>query len=617
MRFTSRLSALFLLAAACGSLLPSSARAWWNSDWPMRKKLTVDLSPAGAPIADPVGTAVVLIRLHDSNFQFANAKSDGSDLRFVAADDKTLLPFQIEKYDALLDEAFIWVQLPDLKAGETRTLWLYSGNANAPAAADSRATYDAETVLVYHFTERGQPPRDAGLAGNDATSAAGRTDGAIAGPGLRLDGRQLVSLPASPSLAWTEGGAMTWSAWVKPAVVSGTQVLYSRHQEGRAFLIGLDHGAPYLEVDDAAGVHRSAPGHPLTAGQWRHWAVTAGGDILHLYLNGEAYAELAVRLPALATASALGGDTVAGTPALAAGTAFSGDLDELELSRIARPAGFVKFAAYSQGGEQSAKLLTLGEDEQRATWLSWLKSGYFGIILNSLTLDGWVVIGLLFVMAIVSWVVMIRKAMYLTAIARGNELFMREWHHLAADLTVLDHGEPEKVKTMGGRVDKSGQRSLRAAPIYRIYHIGTEEIRRRLASNPSAGARELSARSIQAIRASIDGGIVRETQRLNSGMVLLTIAISGGPFLGLLGTVVGVMITFAAIAAAGDVNVNAIAPGIAAALVATVAGLAVAIPSLFGYNYLLSRVKDATSDMHVFLDEFVTKMAEFYSEPPR
>jgi len=72
------------------------------------------------------------------------------------------------------------------------------------------------------------------------------------------------------------------------------------------------------------------------------------------------------------------------------------------------------------------------------------------------------------------------------------------------------------------------------------------------------------------------------------------------------------MITFAAIAAAGDVNVNAIAPGIAAALAATVAGLIVAIPALFGYNYLLSKVKEATSDMHVFIDEFVTKIAEHY-----
>src|SRR3546814_7192320 len=76
-------------------------------------------------------------------------------------------------------------------------------------------------------------------------------------------------------------------------------------------------------------------------------------------------------------------------------------------------------------------------------------------------------------------------------------------------------------------------------------------------------------------------------------MVLLTIAISGGPFIGLLGTVLGVMITFASVAVAGEVNINAIAPGIAAALLATVAGLAVAIPALFGYNYLLSRVEAA------------------------
>ena len=76
------------------------------------------------------------------------------------------------------------------------------------------------------------------------------------------------------------------------------------------------------------------------------------------------------------------------------------------------------------------------------------------------------------------------------------------------------------------------------------------------------------------------------------------------------------MITFAAIAASGDVNVNAIAPGIAAALVATVAGLAVAIPSLFGYNYLTIRIKDSTSDMQVFVDELITKMAESYDRPP-
>ena len=95
-------------------------------------------------------------------------------------------------------------------------------------------------------------------------------------------------------------------------------------------------------------------------------------------------------------------------------------------------------------------------------------------------------------------------------------------------------------------------------------------------------------------------------------LVLLTMAISGGPFIGLLGTVVGVMVTFAAIAATGDVNIAAIAPGMAAALLATVAGLGVAIPSLFGYNYLSAKAKEINADMHVFADEFVARMNERY-----
>jgi len=129
----------------------------------------------------------------------------------------------------------------------------------------------------------------------------------------------------------------------------------------------------------------------------------------------------------------------------------------------------------------------------------------------------------------------------------------------------------------------------------------------------AARAKVLSAEAIATIKAALDAQSVRESQRLNSQMVLLTLAVSGGPFLGLLGTVVGVMITFAAIAASGDVNVNAIAPGIAAALVATVAGLGVAIPALFGYNYIGTRIKEVTADNRVFVDEFIASLAETYS----
>jgi biopolymer transport protein ExbB len=95
-------------------------------------------------------------------------------------------------------------------------------------------------------------------------------------------------------------------------------------------------------------------------------------------------------------------------------------------------------------------------------------------------------------------------------------------------------------------------------------------------------------------------------------MVLLTIAISGGPFIGLLGTVLGIIIVFASIALAGDVNVNAIAPGVSAALVATVAGLFVAIPALFGYNYIASRNSDVSASMQVFVDKLITRFADLH-----
>jgi len=294
---------------------------------------------------------------------------------------------------------------------------------------------------------------------------------------------------------------------------------------------------------------------------------------------------------------------------------FAGEIDELEMAKIERSPGYIKLAAASQGGDAAGKLVVYGEDEQHTSWLSAFKTGYVGVIIGSLSIDGWVVIGILAVMSLISWAVMLRKAILLNRVGKGNDEFLENWSHVANDLSVLDSGDAEHAKSLGGRSNGAGRQAVSASPLYRIYHIGVEEIQHRLAAGGQTdGLKVLSARSIQAIRAALDGGLVRENQKLNNQMVLLTIAISGGPFLGLLGTVVGVMITFAAVAQAGDVNVNAIAPGIAAALAATVAGLAVAIPALFGYNYLLTRIKSASNDMHVFIDEFVTKLAEFYSD---
>jgi biopolymer transport protein ExbB len=579
-------------------LLPNPAKAWWNDDWSFRKKISIDASPKGAPLAGDPGRMPLLIRLSDGNFKFDEAKEDGSDLRFIAGDDKTPLKYHIEKFDSLFGMALIWVDVPSVKAGATTDLYMYYGNAKAPAAVDTPGTYDGDQTLVYHFAEKAEPPRDSTLRKNDAQTPGKTVDGSLIGSGLKLDGTGLVTLPASPSLAIGEGGTMTVSAWIKPEKDKASGIIYAKRDGEKALLIGLDQGLPYVAVvNGTATTLRSQPAEALAAGKWHHLAVTSG-EQLALYVDGQSRGSLAFRLPALSGAAILGNDSKQGA------AAFIGELDELEISKIARPAGFISALAASQSPEPH--LVVYGEDEQTASWTG----GYFGIILKSVTLDGWVVIGLLMIMSVISWIVMINKAIYVGSVARADQIFLRLFRKMGTNLTALEDDSAFETVFAGDLTRRERQR-IEDSSLYRIYSMGLDELHARIGNG--RGGRGMSTHSIEAIRATLDAGVVRETQRLNRMMVLLTIAISGGPFLGLLGTVVGVMITFAAIAAAGDVNVNAIAPGIAAALVATVAGLGVAIPALFGYNYLLTRIKDVTADMRVFVDEFVTKLAEYYS----
>ncbi len=595
------------LVALFGLLLLPAGRAmaesWWNNEWTQRKKITVDTTSAGSAISDPIGGTTLLVRLHDGNFQFNLAKPDASDLRFVADDDKTVLPHHVEKWDTLLNEGYAWVKVPEIKAGGKTSLWLYFGNAGPKGvkAEDVKGSYDTDTLLVYHFSERNTPPQDA-TGQHPGLNAGIAVEGALIAGGVRLDESGGIRIATSPALTWPAGSALTWSAWVKTPALQPDAALFTRTDGGNTFVIGLANGVPYVAVNG----QRTPAGAALTPNTWRHLAVVAEPAKITLYVDGASQAALPAGLPALSGESRIGGEGAG---------AFIGDLDELQISKTARPAGWVKLAAAGQGGDRNGKLLTFSSQEAPKGWLSWLEEGYFAVIIKNLTFDGWLVIGILAIMSVVSWVVMVGKARYLSRIRAGNVLFAREWDRVTGDLALLDESSEQGGQGLGGPLTTEERRALRHSPNFRIFRAGSESIQRRLSLRPDQ-PRSLTTRAIQAVKAKLDGAQVLETETLNSKIVLLTIAISGGPFLGLLGTVVGVMITFAAVAAAGEVNVNAIAPGIAAALLATVAGLAVAIPALFGYNYLLTRIKETNNRMHVFIDEFVTSMAEHYRGGP-
>jgi biopolymer transport protein ExbB len=586
-------------------LLPSTALAsWWSHDWSYRKQIVVDTSAKGANVTTDLKNATVLLRLHEGIFKFDDANPDGSDLRFVSDDDKTPLKFHVEKFDPVFNLAFVWVQVPELKAGAATKIWMYYGNAKTVAEGDPRETYDSDQVLVYHFGERGAPAADATGYHNTATSSYSLDESGLIGNAAKFDGQAVLGLPASPSLAVAAGGQLTWSAWVKPTAADEDGVIYTQQDSGRSLVIGLSKGAPYVAITDAPGsVHESPAAEPLGGTGWHHLAMIAGSQVT-LYVDGHAGPSLAMSLPALAAAPVLAGIGGGGAPVTGG---FRGEVDELEISKVERDPALIALYAGNQGTND--KLVQFGGDEAISTW----SSGYVGIILHSVTLDGWVIIGILMVMAVISWLVMWTKAGQINQAARANRMFLKMFQSAGGDFGTL-HQMVSGTSASAGEAAEKSLRLVRKAPLMRLFSSGVDELEQRLSGDLRGGKRRqsLATQSFVAIRAEIDSTMVVEVQSLNRLMVLLTIAISGGPFIGLLGTVVGVMITFAAVAAAGEVNVNAIAPGIAAALVATVAGLFVAIPALFGYNYLLTRIKEITAQMHVFVDAFIARMAENY-----
>ncbi|MBL9155236.1 MAG: DUF2341 domain-containing protein [Verrucomicrobiales bacterium] len=579
--------------------------AWWDAAWQVRKQIVITPAPDSAPVTP----AVTLLRLHSGNFQFAAAREDGSDIRIVAEDGKTVLPHHIERYDALMNEAFIWVQIPEVKEGAPTPVWLYYGNAEAPAYDKKpEETFPDTARLVYHFTEATAPARDWTGKGNSPEAATTPTAGAMVGPGIVLFGTTGISIPNTESLAWLPGAEVTLSVWVKPSAKAPNAVLLRREEGSNAVRLGVNDGVPYVEIADAAGTVRTTPGEAIAESSWRHLAVVFSAGKTDLYVDGKPHGTAAKGLPALASPIIVGS-----TPELGGG--FAGEVDELQIHAAALPATALRYAAVSQSGSaEGQKLVALMEDETSGG------GGHnetlehvmlFGDIARNMMFDGWIAIGICVIMMFMGGFVAIKKFLYLNSIQKGTEAFMKQWSRVSSDLTALDHQDEESIKNMGGSVSPRMLKHIRRSPHYHLYHIGAQEIAKRIKERHLDG---LSSRSMQAIRASLESGLVRENHHMNGGLIFLTISIAGGPYVGLLGTVVGVMITFALIAKTGEVEVNSIAPGIASALLATVFGLLVAIPALFIYSYLSSRIKELLSSMQMFIDEFIAKMAECY--PP-
>jgi len=573
--------AIMLLLAAAG---PARAEGWWNEKWQYRSKIGFDASPTGADVKSNLTDVPVLIRLHSGNFNFANTNEKGDDIRFLAADDLTLLKHHIEKYDPIDEVGYIWVKVPRLSGGVTTDfVWMYYGSKEAVGGQDSAGTYDAGQTAVYHLGELEGGPRDASSFNHHITDfAGGQGLPSVIGLGMAFSGGgDHLTIAPTPALAFTD--AFTFSAWVRIAQPQQEAILFQRRGQGSSAIeIRVNGTHACFQITDAAGqTFRTEECLDLPLASWHHVAFTArSNERMGLYMDGLElyYMNLPIPLPAVD-----GPISIAAAPD---GTgAIIGDLDEIQLANLDRPADWVRAAFKSQGAE--AALVNVGPAEMGESGGAFTEFYLTTVqVVRHISFDGWVIIGTLFLMGAASWVVFLNKSYTLWQSARENKSFAAVFAAMSDPLAADDK--------VNGYANSN---------LYRVYSGGCQVFK-----TAEGVVRSGDGMEIKTFKAALEKSYIEESKQLNAWMLMLTMAITGGPFLGLLGTVWGVMSTFAAMASAGEANIAAIAPGIASALATTVAGLLVAIPALFAYNYLLTNIKSITADLTVFIDQFTLKI---------
>ncbi|MCX6339022.1 MAG: MotA/TolQ/ExbB proton channel family protein [Candidatus Aureabacteria bacterium] len=192
-------------------------------------------------------------------------------------------------------------------------------------------------------------------------------------------------------------------------------------------------------------------------------------------------------------------------------------------------------------------------------------------------------------LSILAWFVILDKVRYLRAAERNSQLFLHQYHRDREHIFSL-HFAKERASL---------------CPLYRIYAAGVRDLRRHLGDDLELANPGLSEYQLEEVEESIQRAISGETALMERLMIILAITAVVGPLMGLLGTVWGIMNAFNAMAAAGSPSLLIVAPGIAGALITTVVGLLVAIPSVAAYNVFLSRIRRLGATMDDFASEFI------------
>jgi len=235
------------------------------------------------------------------------------------------------------------------------------------------------------------------------------------------------------------------------------------------------------------------------------------------------------------------------------------------------------------------------------------------------TPEGKATMSALLILSLFSWTIIITKARQLMIARKWAKKFFTAYETTRDPLDI-----------------KRKDENFEGAPAYALYIRGADELeyhlknypvqvkpRADLTSDASLGhgntevfvrssSTRISSASFDAVKVVMEERAAAEAMSLEKGMIVLSTAVAGGPFIGLLGTVWGVMETFAGIASAGSASLTAMAPGVAGALICTVIGLLVAIPAMFSYNFMVTTIRAITQELDGFASRFANQMEHRY-----
>jgi len=241
--------------------------------------------------------------------------------------------------------------------------------------------------------------------------------------------------------------------------------------------------------------------------------------------------------------------------------------------------------------------------------------------IKNATTEGQVTVIVLLLLSLFSWTIILGKFRQLLIARAATKKFLD---------TYASTRDPLDIQRTNQEFD--------GAPAYQLYIRGADELAYQLKNNPvsvagrirpvvelppgienehtdllaRANLTKISTASFDAVRVTLEEAAGAEAMGLEKGMIVLSTAVAGGPFIGLLGTVWGVMSTFASIAENNSASLTTMAPGVAAALVATVTGLLVAIPAMFAYNFMVTTIRGITQELDGFATRYATQIEHVY-----